>query len=66
MSPEHIDIAIIGGGPAGLAAAVYAARGRAKTVVFERGIPAARSSPPTGSRTIPGSLTESPALSSAT
>ncbi len=39
MSPEHIDIAIIGGGPAGLAAALYAARGRAKTVVFERGIP---------------------------
>jgi thioredoxin reductase (NADPH) len=39
VSPEHIDIAIIGGGPAGLAAALYAARGRAKTVVFERGIP---------------------------
>ncbi len=39
MSAEHIDIAIIGGGPAGLAAALYAARGRAKTVVFERGIP---------------------------
>lgn len=36
---EHIDIAIIGGGPAGLAAALYASRGRAKTVVFERGIP---------------------------
>ncbi|HSK47139.1 MAG TPA: thioredoxin-disulfide reductase [Coriobacteriia bacterium] len=39
MSNEHIDIAIIGGGPAGLAAALYASRGRAKTVVFERGIP---------------------------
>ena len=39
MSREHIEIAIIGGGPAGLAAALYAARGRAKTVVFERGIP---------------------------
>jgi thioredoxin reductase (NADPH) len=36
---EHIDIAVIGGGPAGLAAGLYAARGRAKTVVFERGIP---------------------------
>lgn len=36
---DHIDIAIIGGGPAGLAAALYGARGRAKTVVFERGIP---------------------------
>ena len=39
MIREHIEIAIIGGGPGGLAAALYAARGRAKTVVFERGIP---------------------------
>ena len=39
MSREHIQIAIVGGGPAGLAAGLYAARGRAKTVVFERGIP---------------------------
>ena len=39
MTREQIDIAIIGGGPAGLAAALYASRGRAKTVVFERGIP---------------------------
>jgi len=38
-TPESIDVAIIGGGPGGLAAALYAARGRAKTVVFERGIP---------------------------
>jgi len=36
---ENIDIAIIGGGPAGLTAAIYASRARAKTVVFERGIP---------------------------
>ncbi len=39
MTPEAIDVAIVGGGPGGLAAALYAARGRAKTVVFERGIP---------------------------
>ena len=39
MSREHIDIAIIGGGPGGLAAGLYAARGRADTVVFESGIP---------------------------
>jgi len=39
MNPEAIDVAIIGGGPGGLAAALYAARGRAKTVVFERGFP---------------------------
>jgi thioredoxin reductase (NADPH) len=39
VTREHIEIAIIGGGPGGLAAALYAARGRAKTVVFESGIP---------------------------
>jgi len=31
-----IDIAVIGGGPAGLTAGLYAARGGAKTVIFER------------------------------
>ncbi len=36
---EIIDIAIIGGGPAGLTAALYASRARAKTVVFESGLP---------------------------
>jgi thioredoxin reductase (NADPH) len=36
---EVIDIAIIGGGPAGLAAALYGARARARTVVFERQLP---------------------------
>jgi thioredoxin reductase (NADPH) len=36
---ENVDIAIVGGGPAGLTAALYAARARARTVVFEQGIP---------------------------
>lgn len=33
------DLIIIGGGPAGLAAGVYAARARLKTVILERGVP---------------------------
>lgn len=36
---EIIDIAIIGGGPAGLTAAIYGARARMKTVVFETAFP---------------------------
>jgi thioredoxin reductase (NADPH) len=36
---EIIDIAIVGGGPAGLAAALYGARARANTVVFESALP---------------------------
>jgi len=36
---ETIDIAIVGGGPAGMTAALYAARARAKTVVFETALP---------------------------
>ena len=35
---EVVDIAIIGGGPAGLTAGIYGARARAKTVVFETGL----------------------------
>ncbi len=32
------DVAIVGGGPAGLSAAIYAARGGLKTVIFEKGL----------------------------
>jgi len=32
------DIAIVGGGPAGLGAAIYAARSMRKTVIFEKGV----------------------------
>jgi thioredoxin reductase (NADPH) len=36
---HQYDIAIIGGGPAGLTAALYAGRARVKTVLLERGAP---------------------------
>lgn len=39
IGEDLIDIAIVGGGPAGLTAAVYAARAMLKTVVFEAGLP---------------------------
>ena len=37
VSPERFDIAVIGGGPAGAAAAIRAARGGARVIVFEKG-----------------------------
>jgi thioredoxin reductase (NADPH) len=36
---SQYDVAIIGGGPAGLTAALYAGRARVKTVLLERGAP---------------------------
>ena len=36
---EELDLIIIGAGPAGLCAALYAGRGMLKAVVLERGVP---------------------------
>ncbi len=41
MSKEvhHFDVAIIGGGPAGLTSGIYAGRGQLSTVILEKGLP---------------------------
>lgn len=36
---DNIDLLIVGGGPAGLTAAIYAARAKLKTVILETGLP---------------------------
>ena len=41
MSKEqkHFDVAVIGGGPAGLTAGIYAGRGQLNTIILEKGLP---------------------------
>lgn len=39
MTDSKLDLIIVGGGPAGLCAAMYAGRGMLKAVLLERGIP---------------------------
>ena len=37
--PKRFDVAIVGAGPAGLTAAIYASRARLRTIVLDEGIP---------------------------
>jgi len=39
MDERTFDVAIVGGGPAGLTAGLYAGRSRVRTILFERGAP---------------------------
>src|SRR5437762_11868817 len=39
MTRSELDLVIVGGGPAGLCAAMYAGRGLLRSVLLERGIP---------------------------
>ena len=41
---DHYDLAVVGAGPAGLAAAVYAASDGLRTIVFERDVPGGQAS----------------------
>ncbi|HEV8177855.1 MAG TPA: FAD-binding protein, partial [Gemmatimonadales bacterium] len=36
---EELDVIIVGGGPAGLCAAMYSGRGLLRSVLLERGVP---------------------------
>lgn len=36
---EQVDVVIVGGGPAGLTAGIYAGRGQLNTVILEKGLP---------------------------
>jgi thioredoxin reductase (NADPH) len=56
MARKEYEIVIIGGGPAGLAAGLYAARVRRKTVLLEKGVIGGRSPSPRLWRTIRASL----------
>ena len=50
-SAEFYDLVVVGGGPAGLAAAVYGASEGLRTVLVEREAPGGQAGPSTGSRT---------------
>lgn len=49
------DVIILGAGPAGLTAGLYAGRSRLSTLIIEKGRMAARSPSPMKSKTIPDS-----------
>ena len=60
---DFYDLVIVGGGPAGLGAAVYGASEGLRTVLVERSRPAARQGRARGSRTTSASLTGCPGRS---
>ncbi|MFR4219834.1 MAG: FAD-dependent oxidoreductase, partial [[Clostridium] innocuum] len=56
---ERYDVIIIGGGPAGLAAAIYAGRAGRKTLVIEKGSFGGRINDTREIRNYPGVITDS-------
>ncbi|MEA4882408.1 MAG: thioredoxin-disulfide reductase [Clostridia bacterium] len=54
MATREVDVAIVGGGPAGLSAAIYASRARLTTVVLEKGRPGGQASTTESMENYPG------------
>jgi thioredoxin reductase (NADPH) len=54
MSEQIFDVIIIGGGPAGLSAGIYALRAAMKTVLIEKGLPGGQVAIPKGVENYPG------------
>ncbi|MFQ8899174.1 MAG: NAD(P)/FAD-dependent oxidoreductase [[Clostridium] scindens] len=56
---EMYDVIIIGGGPAGLSAAIYAGRAQRKTLLIEKGNYGGRVNDTKEIRNYPGTITDS-------
>ena len=56
---EMYDVVIIGGGPAGLAAAIYAGRAQRKTLLIEKGSYGGRINDTREIRNYPGTISDS-------
>ena len=51
---DFYDLVIVGGGPAGLTAGIYAMRAALKTVLIEKGMPGGADGPDQRGRKLPG------------
>ncbi len=52
-SGAHYDVIVLGGGPAGLTAAIYLSRARVKTLVLTEGTPGRSDDPDTRDSQLP-------------
>ena len=60
MDVEDLDLIIIGGGPAGLTAAIYAGRAKLKTLMLDKLMPGGQLNETTEGENFPGSEEPTP------